>query len=310
MFKRNALAMMVGLAAAVSAGSANAITWTNTPYVGYIDIDIIGYDSGTTGYAPTGFDPFGPASQGGFTCTSVAGCDSAAAFWAPGGIGSEDTWGVFQVNGIRDIDGNNLWVASSTERLYGMFYGFADMTVEWTTATGGASFNFTTWSTGGMVQIFEHTSANSDFADINGAQFGAANRTAANGYLMDGTTQVNNGNLFLQMTAAPGQSEVPGATLESHFTSTSAAGGSNVYFDVSGGSAASLFYSDYADENGVLRDIFINNTNSLNNIWNPEWTVRSAGDTVGSAAIPEPGSMALVGLGLVGLAGLRRRKQA
>ncbi len=306
--KIKTLCAAVGIACGtIAAPSAQAITFTNTPYIGFIDIDIFGFDSGTTGYAPTGFDPFGPAAQSGVSCSTVAGCDGVAGSPAVSGIGSEDTWGVIRVNRIQDIAANDLWVASATEQLYGMFYGFADKVVEWSTSNGGGVFNFKTWSTGGTVKLWEHGAVISDFGDVLGGSAGPLNRTAADGYLGNGTTQLNNGTPWLVLTAAPGQSEYAGTTLESGFSSTNASGSSDFYADVSGGTAASLFYDAQPDENGVNRDFYIRNVNTLSG--RGTWTVRADTASSSAAAIPEPGSMALVGLGLMGLAGLRRRKQ-
>lgn len=316
--KIKTLCAAVGIACgALAAPSAQAITFTGTPYIGYIDVDIFGYDSGTTGYLPAGYimpgDPGFALSQSGTSCTTVAGCNASASAPAPNAVGSdEDTWGVLRVNEIRNLGGDILWQAGGTEHLYGMFYGFADQTVEWSTTNGGGSFTFSAWSVGGKVKIWEHAAAISDFGSVVTPDVGPANRTALDGYLGNGVTQLNNGNLWLELNAVGGQSvantEAAGfTTLQSSFGSTDFSGASDFFANAVGGAAASLFYADLPDENGVDRDFFVNNTNKLQG--RGSWTVRADTASASNIALPEPGSMALVGLGLMGLAAMRRRKQ-
>lgn len=127
-------------------------------------------------------------------------------------------------------------------------------------------------------------------------------------------TPLNNGNLWLELDAVGGQSvadtETLGqfTTLQSTFGSTDFSGGSDFFADVVGGSAQSLFYANLPDENGVDRDFFVNNTNKIQG--RGSWTVRADTASASHMTIPEPGSMALVGLGLMGLAAMGRRKQS
>ncbi|MBU3990179.1 MAG: PEP-CTERM sorting domain-containing protein, partial [Gammaproteobacteria bacterium] len=86
-------------------------------------------------------------------------------------------------------------------------------------------------------------------------------------------------------------------------------GGSGGYLDVTGGAWQPNFDTNKEiGLNGEERDLLTSFTFRPNATTTAQgWTVLASGDITGNA-IPEPGSMALAGLGLIGLAALRRRK--
>jgi hypothetical protein len=276
--------LAAGVALAIGVvGSAGAVTLT----AGDLKFTINNFDAGTVGY-----------SGSGPVCTTVAECDAAAALPAPNAFNGEDSWGIFSVASITRVsDGSNIYVSGQGGKfLTGMFGGVKDAYVE---VAGLISPTTTTAGVGGWLNLYETT------ANYNSA-LGPTGRLGEFGYT--GITDVG-GTLILSAEFGAGAlAGVPWATYTSTFQNTTISGHGSGYLDVTGGTwMPTLDTNAQFDFNGGTHDLFLDTT------YHPTAASTAAGWTVVSAtqvdgqALPEPASIALFGLGLAGMAGLRRR---
>lgn len=288
------VALAFGLAAPASAG----VTLVSGDY----KMTFNAYDAGTVGYRLGSSNPI---------CNSAAECDAVVVDTArdadnlpdtsPNGYGSEDTWGIFSVQSITNIKtGEAFFTAGPGNYLIGMFGGLVDESVD--VVGSSRSSSATAYANGGWLNMYL-TSENYD------ATIGPDGRTGYKEYT--GVTDQPGSVLALTAEfAGTASADAPGYSYFSTFNLASIFGNGAGYLDVTGGKWADKFdRNSVVDALGDARDMSLKATYQVTNESRlAGWTVDATGDVQG--AIPEPGSLALLGLGFAGLAGLRRRRAA
>ena len=300
MFKKNLIAAMVGLAATVGF-SASAQAFSLGGYDGPVTMIISGVDQGTL-YSSS--------------CTGSDACNSAVLSQSPGSVGSEDSWGLFRVQAIYELSGGSagavLWTAGTAgEYLVGTYGGLVDVAASLTYDSQLDTTQQRTVSNGGFMNLYLTNSLAGYTAAVAS---GAAGRTGTSINGVDGV-----GTTFLTaLFSGTALRNFIGDGMTSQYTFDSAAGSANGYLDITGGDYESLFRKNTIRDQAcqitdqTCQPNYVDIGFATQNLQGADlpsnWTVGYSGN-VNTSVIPEPGSMALAGLGLIGLAALRRRKQ-
>lgn len=212
--------------------------------------------------------------------------------------GDVDSYGVGTVTSITKVPTGPIWTPpfDGSETLDTHLYGLDDNMVQ-------GVFDLSGNLTGFRVETVGSTATGGAYLDLylgpGAAAFDPLNKPAAIGTVTDGTP-------FLRLRFVPVGAN---GTVYTTVFDTSLTGHGYGYLEVVTGWGdpqwESIFDSNYYDSISPGADFYLYNDYGTDNA--PPWLVK-AQDPVTGYAIPEPASMAIFGLGLLGLGAIRRKR--
>jgi len=297
--KKKILSTMLATAAVATMGMATAQAGALDSVGGPIQFNYNAWDAAQVSYDPAS------AGTGGVICNTVASCNAASG--SAGGPGSnganpfDDTWGTAKVTEIINQSGTGLpqWNASANEILFVYFHNFKDSLV---TTDGTTIF---TKSEGGTAEVYRVTTAQSD------ALTGSVDQAALEAALASLAAPT-----YLELTFnhnAPGFAAAPcdptnaSSTLCGNFNAASLSGTSIGYASATGGTALSKYPNDFQF---VQNFVACGPSLVVQCLAGTSYNTRIGTGNIRTTALPEPGTLGLLGLGLVGLGLVGRRRKA
>jgi hypothetical protein len=310
--RKLAIALVVALSVLMVTSSASAFSF-RFDYAGPVFMKLTGADAGT-------FYQFPPAQL----ATTRAAADALAIAWtAPGGVGDEDSWGVFKITSIwtDTLSPQQLWGdGDNGEELTVMFYGLRDMYVDWDSPGRIDSVDA---SVGNATLDFYLDPAQNYDADQAG--LGPLARTGLTSY-----PTVTDGAPFMRLDVAPGAHSLAdefnteglqtllhaNTTTISPFTADGFAflnvvpgwGTHGHLFDTN---RITTFLGTRVDMKMIFdAEPFLDPATGLPVVPTPTTWTTAINDPIRANVIPEPGTLVLLGLGLLSLVaygGHRRR---
>lgn len=254
---------------------------------GNIQFQFSGWDAAQVAYDTSAI------ADGAYLCANAADCDTASSILgdpaAPGAAGTDDTYGLARINSIIDQNTlGNLWSdGDNGDVLLAYFHDFTDEAVVRISATDTELY-----SIGGVADIYR----------IDAATFASVDRTDQSTIEADLAALI--GDLYLHLEFQPGCDLIETyATLCGDFDLTTSTGNSSAYAIATGGSAVGKYPYEFL----FTQDVRPCNIASCNNT---SFNIFVRGGEADTIALPEPGTLGLLGLGLVGLGLAGRRRKA